>query len=147
MISLIVADESHTNIVAALLAGLFEDVEHTLSFEEIAGIFADIDASDHHSTFLALNEDEDAVGIITVAESLSISAGGKYGVINELYVVPDYRSEGVGKMLLDFAKSIGEQRDWTRIEVTTPGDEFDKTLRFYEREGFMKIGPRYKFPF
>lgn len=147
MISLIVADESHTHVVAALLAGLFEDVEHNLSFEEIADMFADIDASDHHSTFLALNEDGDAVGVITVAECMSVSAGGHYGVINELYVVPDYRSEGVGKMLMDFAKEIGEQRGWARIEVTTPGDEFDKTLRFYEREGFMKIGPRYKFVF
>lgn len=144
---MIVADESHTNIVAALLAGLFEDVEHSLEFEDIAAIFADMDASDHHSTFLALNEDEDAVGVITVVESMSLSAGGKYGVINELYVVPDYRSEGVGKMLIDFAKEIGSERGWTRIEVTTPGDEFGKTLHFYEREGFFKIGPRYKFSY
>ena len=147
MISLIVANESHTNIVAALLAGLFEDVEHTLQFEDIAAIFAEMDASDHHSTFLALNEDEDAVGVITLVESLSLSAGGRYGVINELYVVPDYRSEGVGKMLLDFTKEIGAQRGWTRIEVTTPGDSFGKTLHFYEREGFFKIGPRYKFSY
>ena len=145
MISLLVADESHTPIVAALLAGLFEDVEHNLGFEELLELFPDIDADDHHSTLLALNEDGEAVGVITIAECLSLSAGGRYGVINELYVVPDYRSAGVGKMLMNFAKEIGEQRDWARIEVTTPGDEFDKTLRFYERERFVKIGPRYKF--
>lgn len=145
MISLIVADESHTAVVAALLADLFEQVEHNLEYEEIAAIFADMDASDHHSTLLALNDEDEAVGVITLVESMSLSAGGHYGVINELYVVPEYRSEGVGKMLIDFAKEIGEQRDWTRLEVTTPGDEFEKTLRFYEREGFFKIGPRYKY--
>ncbi|MFN0014154.1 MAG: GNAT family N-acetyltransferase [Saprospiraceae bacterium] len=146
MIRLLVADESHTADVAALLALLFEEVEHHLEFEEIAGIFAEMDADDHHSTLLAVDDDTDEVaGVITVVESLSLSAGGRYGVINELFVLPEYRSEGVGKMLLDFAKDIGEQRGWTRIEVTTPGDEFDKTLRFYEREGFWKIGPRYKF--
>ncbi|MEQ1744402.1 MAG: GNAT family N-acetyltransferase [Saprospiraceae bacterium] len=146
MIRLLVADESHTADVAALLALLFEEVEHHLEFEEIAEIFAEMDADDHHSTLLAVDNDTDEVaGVITVVESLSLSAGGRYGVINELFVLPEYRSEGVGKMLLDFAKEIGEQRGWTRIEVTTPGDEFDKTLRFYEREGFWKIGPRYKF--
>lgn len=145
MISLIVADASHTTVVAALLADLFEQVEHTLEFEEIAAIFADMDASDHHSTLLAFNEDDEAVGVITLVESMSLSAGGHYGVINELYVVPEYRSEGVGKMLIDFAKEIGEQREWTRLEVTTPGDEFEKTRHFYEREGFFKIGPRYKY--
>lgn len=145
MIRLLVADESHTQAVAALLAGLFEEVEHNLEFEEIVEIFEELDADDHHSTLVAVNTDDDLVGVITLVESLSLSAGGRYGSINELYVVPDYRSEGVGKMLLDYAKEVGEQRGWTRIEVTTPGDEFDKTLRFYEREGFWKIGPRYKF--
>ncbi len=145
MINLLVADETHTAVVADLLSALFEEVEHNLGFEELAEIFAEMDADDHHSTLLALDDDGDVVGLITLVESLSLSAGGRYGVINELYVVPEYRSEGVGKMLLDFAKEIGEERGWTRLEVTTPGDEFDKTLRFYEREGFWKIGPRYKF--
>lgn len=145
MIHLFVADSSHTATISALLARLFDEVEHDLTYEEIAAMFAVLDADDHHSTLLAQNEAEEVVGVITLVESLSLSAGGRYGVINELYVVPEYRSEGVGRMLLDFAKLIGEKRSWTRIEVTTPGDSFDRTLQFYEREGFWRIGPRYKF--
>ena len=145
MINLLIANASHTAVVAALLSRLFEEVEHDLDFEEIAEIFADLDADDHHSTLLAQNEAGETVGLITLVESLSLSAGGRYGVINELYVTPEYRSEGVGRMLLDFAKMISEERAWTRIEVTTPGDSFDRTLQFYEREGFWRIGPRYKF--
>jgi len=143
MISFRIADSSDTASVAMLLAALFEEVAHTPNAEEIADMFAEIDEDDSHSTLLALNEDEDIVGILTIVECLSISAGGKYGVLNELYVVPEYRSEGVGKMLVDEAKDLAESRDWKRIEVTTPGDEFSKTLRFYEREGFYRIGPRY----
>lgn len=147
MIYFRIADESDTDAVANLLAALFEEVEHTPDADEIAGIFAEIDADDHHSTLLALDKDDDVVGIMTVVECLSISAGGKYGVINELYVTPEYRSEGVGKMLLDEVKELAENRGWKRLELTTPGDEFSKTLHFYEREGFYKIGPRYKFDF
>lgn len=147
MIYFRIADESDTDAVATLLAALFEEVEHTPDADEIAGIFAEIDADDHHSTLLALDKDDDVVGIMTVVECLSISAGGKYGVINELYVTPEYRSEGVGKMLLDEVKELAENRGWKRLELTTPGDEFSKTLHFYEREGFYKIGPRYKFDF
>ncbi len=143
MITFRIADESDTDSVAHLLAALFEEVEGSPDAEEIAGIFAEMEADDSHSTLLALDEDEDIVGILTMVECLSISAGGKYGVINELYVVPEYRSEGVGKMLIDEAKDLIESRDWKRLELTTPGDEFSKTLRFYEREGFYKIGPRY----
>lgn len=147
MINLLIADASHTGIVAVLLSRLFEEVEHNLDFEELAEIFTDLDADDHHSTLLAQNEEEEIVGLITLVESLSLSAGGRYGVINELYVTPEYRSEGVGRMLLDFAKRVSEERAWTRIEVTTPGDSFDRTLQFYEREGFWRIGPRYKYTF
>lgn len=147
MIYFRIADESDTPAVSNLLAALFEEVEHTPDADEIAGIFAEIDADDHHSTLLALDKDDDVVGIMTVVECLSISAGGKYGVINELYVTPEYRSEGVGKMLLDEVKELAENRGWKRLELTTPGDEFSKTLHFYEREGFYKIGPRYKFDF
>jgi GNAT superfamily N-acetyltransferase len=145
MISLIVADDSHTAEVATLLAALFEEVGHTPDAEAIAAIFNHIEESDHHSTLLAMDDDGDIVGILTIAETLSLYAGGYIGVLNELYVVPEYRSEGVGKMLLDAAKALAEERDWVRLEVTTPGDEYDKTLRFYEREGFLPIGPRYKY--
>ncbi|MBL7826024.1 MAG: GNAT family N-acetyltransferase [Saprospiraceae bacterium] len=145
MISFRLADSSDIHDVSVLLGSLFEEVEHTIDAQDIAEMFEEIESDDHHSTLLAINDDDDIVGILTIVECLSISAGGKYGAINELYVVPEYRSEGVGKMLIDQAKELAESREWNRLEVTTPGDDFSKTLRFYEREGFYKIGPRFCF--
>jgi GNAT superfamily N-acetyltransferase len=145
MIHLIVADETYWEDVSELLADLFEEVGHQVSAADIAEIFEIIDADDRHSTLLALNDEGQPVGIMTLAEVPSLYAGGFIGVINELYVVPNYRSEGVGKILLDAAKTLAEDRNWQRLEVTTPGEEYEKTLRFYEREGFMPIGPRYKY--
>jgi GNAT superfamily N-acetyltransferase len=144
MIKFVVADAAHTDVVAELLAALFEEVGHTLTAGEIATMFNDIEADDRHSTLLALDADGDPAGVITLVETISIYAGGYIGVINELYVVPAYRSEGVGKMLLNAAKTLAEERGWRRLEVTTPGDDYERTLRFYEREGFFRIGPRYK---
>ena len=145
MIYLEVANEAHTEAVATLLSDLFEEVGHTPDKEAIIAIFADIEADDRHSTLIALDDDRDVVGVLTLVETISLYAGGYIGVLNELYVVPAYRSEGVGKMLLDEAKTLGESRGWQRMEVTTPGDEYERTLRFYEREGFISIGPRYKY--
>ena len=96
------------------------------------------------SLLLAFDDDGDPVGLITLTESISIYAGGEIGVINELYVLPQWRSEGVGKMLIDETKALAEARGWRRLEVTTPGDEYEKTIHFYEREGFFRIGPRMK---
>lgn len=148
MINLIVADESYTAEVATLIAALFEEVEHSPDAETIAEIFADVDSDDRHSTLLAVDdESSDVVGVLTVSESIALYAGGYIGVLNELYVLPEFRSAGVGKMLLDFAKEVGESRGWKRLEVTTPGAEFERTVRFYGREGFHQIGPRMKYEF
>lgn len=137
------ADSADTHLVAILIASLFEEVGHTQTAREIAEIFAAVENDDRHSTLLAF-DDEDAVGIITVSESIAFYAGGEIGVINELYVLPEWRSEGVGKLLLDQMKEIAFARGWRRLEVTTPGEAYDRTIRFYEREGFFPIGPRMK---
>ena len=50
--------------------------------------------------FLAMDEQGDAVGVLTLNECASIYAGGKFGEISELYIAPPARSEGIGPELL-----------------------------------------------
>jgi len=83
------------------------------------------------------------VGFIALYESYALYAEGSFGTIPELYVRPMYRSKQVGFQLLSQAKSFGQSRNWTRLEVTTPPlPQFDKTLAFYEREDFSISGGR-----
>jgi GNAT superfamily N-acetyltransferase len=70
-------------------------------------------------------------------------AEGAFGTIPELYVRPAYRANRLGLDLVFQAKSFGASRGWTRLEVTTPPlPQFDRTLAFYEREGFSITGGR-----
>jgi GNAT superfamily N-acetyltransferase len=83
------------------------------------------------------------VGFIALYESYALYAEGAFGTIPELYVRPPYRSKQVGLQLLAHAKDFGRSRNWTRLEVTTPPlPQFDKTMAFYEREGFSISGGR-----
>ncbi len=95
------------------------------------------------NAFAALNERGEYVGILTLVETFAIYAGGNYGVIDEMYVAPEYRSLGVGKMLLAAAKEYGRQKRWLRLDVTAPPEEeWQRTVKFYEREGFVFTGPK-----
>jgi len=86
---------------------------------------------------------ETPVGFIALYESYALYAEGAFGTIPELYVRPGYRSKELGFQLISQAKAFGRSRGWTRLEVTTPPlPEFDKTLAFYEREGFAISGGR-----
>ena len=83
------------------------------------------------------------VGILALIENHAIYAEGAFGTIPELYVRPAYRSSQVGARLLAEAKHVARSRGWTRLEVTTPPlPQFDRTLGFYERQGFRITGGR-----
>ncbi len=83
----------------------------------------------------------DVVGALTLHECAAIYAGGVFGEISELYVEPDFRSKGVGQLLLNAAHRKAKDLGWTRLEVGTPPVEgSQKTLRFYMMNGYAGTG-------
>lgn len=94
--------------------------------------------------FVFVAEDAgEPVGFIALYEGYALYAEGAFGTIPELYVRPEYRSKDVGKKLTDKAKVFAATKGWTRLEVTTPPlPQFERTLEFYEKEGFSITGGR-----
>ncbi|MGA2733901.1 MAG: GNAT family N-acetyltransferase [Syntrophobacteraceae bacterium] len=135
--------------VSRLSRELFAELGHQPPFADFnqSVVFChDILEKDEYLAFLAFDEKDFASGIITLSEGISIYAGGRFGVIRELYVVPEMRCKGVGNALLEKARELAKSRDWRRIEVTLPSkDKWTRTYSFYAREGFKEIGPRLKY--
>jgi len=100
--------------------------------------------SQKYFVFVARDDAADKeIGFVALYESYALYAEGVFGTIPELYVRPEYRSTGVGRMLIDSAKDFGVAKNWQRLEVTTPPlPQFENTLRFYEREQFAIAGGR-----
>jgi GNAT superfamily N-acetyltransferase len=83
------------------------------------------------------------LGFLALCESVALYAEGAFGTIPEFYVRKAYRSRGVGTALINETKRIGSLNGWRRIEVTTPPlPEFDRTLAFYQQQGFRISGGR-----
>jgi GNAT superfamily N-acetyltransferase len=81
------------------------------------------------------------IGFLALYQSYALYTEGIYGTIPEFYVRPAHRSKGVGAALLEQARRLGQSRGWRRLEVTTPPlPQFDRTLAFYQREGFSISG-------
>jgi GNAT superfamily N-acetyltransferase len=101
-------------------------------------------ADQKYSVFLACpDRSDEAVGLLALYESYALYAEGAFGTIPELYVRPAYRSRGIGAALLAAARQFARSRQWTRLEVTTPPlPQFERTLAFYERQGFTVSGGR-----
>ncbi len=133
-------------MVGELLAEIMNAVgiqAFNFNLSETAIRLQDFLEREKYFVFVARGGRGNPAGFVTLYESYALYAEGAFGTIPELYVRPEYRSNGLGHHLVSHAKSFGASRGWTRLEVTTPPlPHFDRTLAFYEREEFAITGGR-----
>jgi len=97
------------------------------------------------TAYLAFDGRGRAIGVATLSESWAAYAGGRYGILNEMYVVPEHRSRQVGARLIAAVRAHGRKRGWRRLDVTAPeSPRWDRSRRFYESLGFVFTGPKLK---
>lgn len=88
----------------------------------------------------AFNGDK-IVGFGAICESHSLYAEGRFGIIQEFYVAPEYRSKEIGKFLIQAIVEFAKEQGWKRLELCTPPvPEFDRTVGFYKSNGFDITG-------
>lgn len=136
--------------VAAMVGELLDEIMNAIDAKAFNFDFAETTAklenfinSEKYFVFIARGASGAPAGFITLYESYALYAEGAFGTIAELYVRPEFRINKIGARLVSQVKSFGESRNWKRLEVTTPPlPEFNRTLKFYEREGFSISGGR-----
>jgi GNAT superfamily N-acetyltransferase len=140
-----VAGENDADLVAIMVDQLLREVSQwrePLSDEDIHRVCRELLGEDgRFQALLAFDQHRRPVGVMTLNEAVALYANGRFGIIMELYVVPDARSAGVGERLVAEALRIGEERGWSLLEVNVPdGPEWHRTRAFYDREGFTDAG-------
>lgn len=132
-------------LVEALLKELGEEGEAAGTLD--VGALSDLQRQlgDRHIALLALTGSGVPAGVLTLSESFAIHANGRFGVINEMYVVPECRDTRIGVSLISAAVSHGRRCGWRRIDVTAPEAERWRGVRhFYEQNGFADAGLKLK---
>jgi GNAT superfamily N-acetyltransferase len=129
-------------LVERLLRELEDEPEEFLRIDR-AKILRDLEAAGERFTAFLAVEGGAPVGVLTLTETFAIYAGGRFGVIDEMYVEAGHRGEGLGRRLIEAAVGFGRERGWMRIDVTAPsGPRWERTVRFYEEQGFVFTGPK-----
>lgn len=135
---------------AQILAGFVRDLLSELSggaavdLQKIGSLCHLVLGSDRVTAALAF-ENDTPIGAMTLNECMAIYAGGMFGEISELYIVPDKRSQGVAQKFLKFAETLGRQANWSRLEVGAPTQpQWPRTRAFYLANRFDEVGPRLK---
>ena len=143
------AQPTDAPVIAELVGELLREIMAVIGTRAFRFSSADTEArlrtwlTDGTYIVLLAREGAAAAGFVALAESHALYAEGAFGTIPELYVCPAFRSRKVGARLLAKARQCAGSKGWTRLEVTTPPlPHFERTLTFYERQGFSMSGGR-----
>jgi GNAT superfamily N-acetyltransferase len=143
------ATESDAKVTVNLVKALLDELNGApigWDTDKAVNLCKEMIGLEDYIVFHSVNNEGEIVGLVTIAESESLYAGGKIGIIQELYVVPSMRSQQMGKSLIQKAIEYARNRKWNRLEVGTPAyPQWSRTKSFYVREGFKEIGPRLKY--
>jgi GNAT superfamily N-acetyltransferase len=97
-----------------------------------------------YAVYIALDDaGGGAIAVATLCDSRALYAQGVFGIIQEFYVAPQWRSREVGARLVEACVAHGRAAGWKRLELATPPlPEFARTVSFYKDNGFEPTGGR-----
>jgi GNAT superfamily N-acetyltransferase len=99
----------------------------------IDGVFAD----DRRGFFLLAMRDAEAAGVAYVSLTWSIEHGGKSAWLEELYVLPHSRDQGIGTALLDAALEEARLRGCAALDLEVESAH-SRAEHLYARHGFTR---------
>lgn len=99
--------------------------------------------NDRGAVLLARERDGSVVGVAVLAHTWTIEHGGRCTWLDELYVVPELRSAGLGTAMLHCAMDLARADGCRAIDLEVD-TEHARAERLYVREGFSFL-PRRRF--
>jgi GNAT superfamily N-acetyltransferase len=89
---------------------------------------------------VVLGGDDDPLGLAVLRFRPSLWCEGNDAYLEELYVVPDHRGEGVGGAIMAATMDLARDREAVEMHINVDEPDLD-ARRFYERLGFRNHDP------
>ena len=112
-------------------------VSHNIPLENRLNTWDEIIRSDEYADCYFVIKDGDVAGYMLLAYTFSQEAGGKTAWIEEIYILPEFRSMGLGNELFDFIKAEIEP-DCARLRLEVEADNI-RAKKLYKSLGFKQL--------
>ncbi len=84
--------------------------------------FSQFILSDENGIIHVLRHEGDLIGFSTIYKSFSSSRAETVAVLNDLYLQPQCRKKGYGKMLISHAMDVAREKGYSRLQWLTTKD-------------------------
>jgi len=106
-----------------------------LTFSKLKKIISQLPIK--HNIYFYMTEDDKIVGGITLIIEQKLIHNGKYcGHIEDFVVLQEYRSRGIGGLLINYAINISKQNNCYKCIL----DCNENLENYYKKKGFVKKG-------
>ncbi len=132
--------EATGDILLAMAEAMGEEDMHPLDDEGVAAVRA-LAAGDPHARAWLLRAEAQGpvIGYLVLTLGFSIEYGGRDGFIDEIYVAPEARGQGLGRAALEFAEAQARNLGVLALHLeVNHGNK--KAQDLYQAEGFFPSG-------
>lgn len=140
MIKIRPADASDLDFVYTCVNTLEETV---FDRETFGRLYKEVVGSPGRFLFVIEHNDEE-MGYMSLYVQPLLHHNGKVAEIQELIILPEFRSNGAGHLAMEFAKEFAKEEGCVLLELASSMKRED-AHRFYTNNGFMRS--HYKFTF
>lgn len=96
--------------------------------------------------FLAIDQENNAIGFVLNYHSFSSVSLGKIVVLNDLFVDSNYRKMGVGEKLITRTIELAGEIGAVRVDLGTAKDNYT-AQKLYDKAGFLKDDAFYSYSY
>lgn len=82
-----------------------------------------------------LRSEEDVLGMVNILFTITTGLGGFAALMEDVIIHPQYRRQGLGSLMLDYAVAFAEEKDFKRITLLADRKD-EKSQAFFQNKGF-----------
>ncbi len=138
MLRIELVDAKHSAEAMGLLRAQFEEHAIALSSERLEAALASLIEMPERGALLLAREGDDPVGLAAISYTWTLEHEGLVAWLDELYVVPARRGQGVGSALLARARELAQSAGCTAMELEVDAAH-RRAENLYRRAGFEPL--------
>ena len=126
--------------IARLMHGMYDEGDGIRSIDDdkIARTFAHLRGGEQYGACLVAEADGDIVGYALLFPFWSSEYGGLLLLLDELYIAPERRSQGIGGQFLEYIEGYARERGYVALNFIAMNHN-TRAIDFYLRHDYYLI--------